>query len=138
MLRRWLLPAADAGRRLIGRIDPHASWSFAQEGEDLVLERFLEGRPSGFYVDVGAFHPRRFSNTRSFYERGWRGINIEPAAEGCRLFRQERPRDTNLELAVSETPGELAYYVFDDPALNTFDRALAASRDEVLHGNPCA
>ena len=54
----------------------YAQRSYAQEGEDLLLERILGKQGKGFYVDVGAHHPVRFSNTFLFYKRGWRGINI--------------------------------------------------------------
>ena len=36
---------------------------FSQEGEDIILQRIFERKKQGFYVDVGAFHPFRFSNT---------------------------------------------------------------------------
>jgi len=129
MLRATFLPFADALSALVGRVDPARAWSFAQEGEDLVLRRHLEDRRSGFYVDVGAHHPRRFSNTLHFYERGWRGINIEPSPDAFALFNRARPRDVNLSLGVSERPGRLTYYVFSDPALNTFDESLKKDRE---------
>ncbi|WP_236263975.1 hypothetical protein, partial [Dysgonomonas sp. Marseille-P4677] len=47
--------------------------SFSQEGEDLVINRFLENKPMGFYIDIGAHHPLRFSNTYKFYLKGWYG-----------------------------------------------------------------
>ena len=54
--------------------------SYSQEGEDMVLRSFFEGQKNykGFFVDVGAHHPYRFSNTLHFYKKGWRGINIDP------------------------------------------------------------
>ena len=54
-----------------------ATLSYSQEGEDLILNRFLEDKTEGLYVDVGAHHPKRFSNTYLFYKKGWRGINID-------------------------------------------------------------
>lgn len=42
------------------------SWS--QEGEDLILRRIFENKNTGFYVDVGAHHPKRFSNTIFFID----------------------------------------------------------------------
>jgi hypothetical protein len=51
--------------------------SYSQEGEDMILNRIFEFRNSGFYIDVGAHHPMRFSNTYFFYRKGWRGINID-------------------------------------------------------------
>lgn len=118
------------GRRVVERVrDPYAVRSYAQEGEDLVLHRLFEDRQSGFFVDVGAHHPRRFSNTYLFYLAGWRGINVEPNPDLAPLFARERPRDITLELGVSDVPGVLTYYRFNDGALNTFDPALARERD---------
>lgn len=42
-----------------------------------------------------------------------------------RLFQHLRPRDINLEIAIASEPDTLTFYVFDEPALNTFDRVLA-------------
>ena len=96
-----------------------------------MLRRLLEGKgaSSGFYVDVGAHHPIRFSNTYYFYERGWRGINVEPAPNAIAQFDRIRPRDVNVALGVAEAPGRMTYYVFDEQALNTFDAALARDRE---------
>jgi|GEM_PF-6495962 len=46
------------------------SLSFSQEGEDAILWRIFERQTIGFYVDIGAHHPQRFSNTYRFYLRG--------------------------------------------------------------------
>jgi hypothetical protein len=40
--------------------------SYSQEGEDLILAGLIGDRPRGFYVDIGAHHPHRFSNTFIF------------------------------------------------------------------------
>lgn len=104
--------------------DVYARKSYSQEGEDLVLGRMFPGITRGFYVDVGAHHPRRFSNTYAFYKKGWSGINIEPNPDVVSLFKLERARDRNLQLGVSDAADILRYYVFDEPALNTFDRSL--------------
>lgn len=106
----------------------YASRSYSQEGEDLVLRRLFEGRPPGVFVDVGAHHPHRFSNTYLLYCLGWRGINIDARPGGMAAFARHRPRDLSLELGVSGTPGELTFHVFEEPALNTFDAALAQQR----------
>jgi hypothetical protein len=67
--------------------------SYAQEGEDLLLARCLAYRDMGFYVDIGAHHPKRFSNTYLFYRRGWCGINIGAMPGSMSQFRRVRPRD---------------------------------------------
>ncbi len=116
-------------RCMIRVVDPWARLSYAQEGEDVLLDRLLAKQEKGFYVDVGAHHPKRFSNTHYFHMRGWRGINIEPNPTVHDLFRKMRSRDVNLQLGISDQPGELLYYEFDDPALNTFDEQLMRERE---------
>lgn len=108
--------------------DGYAIKSYSQEGEDMILYRIFEGRESGFYVDIGAHHPKRFSNTYFFYKRGWCGINIEPNSEASKLFKKYRANDINIELGVSDQAGELVYFMFNEPALNSFDKDLSEKR----------
>lgn len=106
--------------------------SFSQEGEDMVLKRFFEAPPvpnPGFYVDVGAHHPMRFSNTYYFYRRGWRGINIDAMPGSMGEFDRLRPRDINIEIGVAEKATELEYHIFNEPALNGFSPELSRQRD---------
>lgn len=112
----------------------HATESYAQEGEDLVLRRFFENQRHGFYVDIGAHHPHRFSNTFFFYRRGWRGINVDAMPGSMDAFRAERPNDINVEAAVGTSTESMAYYVFNERALNGLCREVAERRDG-KHGN---
>tara|TARA_R110002051_G_scaffold57789_2_gene106766 strand:- start:8269 stop:9012 length:744 start_codon:yes stop_codon:yes gene_type:complete len=105
--------------------------SYAQEGEDMVLSRFFGNKTNGFYVDVGAHHPQRFSNTYTFYKRGWKGINIDAMPGSMELFKKFRPRDTNLEMGVSSTEESATYYVFNEPALNTFSEEEAQKKNVI-------
>ncbi|MGI0480785.1 FkbM family methyltransferase [Geminocystis sp. CENA526] len=102
---------------------------FSQEGEDLVLARFFERQKDGFFVDVGAHHPQRFSNTYMFYLRGWKGINIDPLPHSMDKFNELRPNDINLELAISNNGERLVYYQFNEPALNGFSPEISKQRD---------
>lgn len=119
------------GRALLGlrsAVRPAASaWlSHSQFGEDMVLRGLLPPGP-GFYVDIGAHHPVHFSNTYHFYCRGWRGLNVDAAPGSMEAFRQARPRDINVEAAVGQRDGEaLEFFRFEQAALNTFDRDMAA------------
>lgn len=98
------------------------TWS--QEGEDLIIRRICPER-HGFYVDIGAHHPYRYSNTCYLSRRGWYGINVDPLPEAIELFRKARPRDINLNVGVSLAGGVMRYFRFNDSAYNTFDEALA-------------
>jgi len=110
------------------RVFGYAVKSYSQEGEDMIMRRLFEGKNRGFYVDVGAHHPMRFSNTYMFYKKGWCGINVEPNPESRALFKKWRKRDINLTLGVSDEAGDLTYFMFDEPALNSFDEDLSKSR----------
>lgn len=127
-MSRQFIPARQM-RRLkhlyFNYISGYAIKSYSQEGEDMVLRRFFENSEAGFFVDVGAHHPKRFSNTYYFYRRGWRGINIEPNPEGYALLKACRQNDINIQSAVSDSEENLEYHMFQEPALNTLDKALA-------------
>jgi FkbM family methyltransferase len=105
--------------------------SFAQDGEDVLLYAFFKYKKrgyKGFYVDIGAHHPFRFSNTALFYRKGWKGINIEPTTHLIDLFYKHRKRDINLQAAVSDHSGSLTFFEFNEPALNGFDEKLSLER----------
>ena len=98
--------------------------SYSQEGEDMVLRSFYEGKKNykGFYIDVGALHPYRYSNTLYFYKKGWKGINIEPTPGAIKAFNILRHRDINLNIGISDKSGKLLFYCFNEPALNGFSK----------------
>jgi FkbM family methyltransferase len=87
-------------------MNPGTFDSFAQNGEDVVLWRALGHVDRGRYIDVGANDPSLYSITKSFYDRGWRGITIEPVDYFAQRQRDERPGDIVVEAAVTSTPGE--------------------------------
>lgn len=107
---------------------------YSQEGEDLVLNRYFEADPrlgaARTYVEIGAHHPIRFSNTYFFYKRGWRGLTVEPNPAMERIFRWLRPMDTHVTAAIGLVNEMADYFQFSDPAFNTLTRKLADMRVE--------
>lgn len=81
--------------------------SYAQFFEDLVLYCALKDVDKGFYIDVGANDPTFCSVTKFFYDRGWRGINIEPLPDKCALLAELRLRDINLCVGLGAERGKL-------------------------------
>jgi hypothetical protein len=75
---------------------------YAQFGEDTILRELIGKKRGGFYVDVGCYHPKKFSNTYMLHTRGWNGVNIDMEQEKVNLFRLARPRDFNVVAAVSD------------------------------------
>lgn len=100
--------------------------SYAQNLEDLILWRALGKYGPGFYIDVGACDPYYDSVTKAFYDRGWRGINIEPVKHAYDLVNESRPRDINLNVAVDTLKGVKKFYSIDaGGGLSTINQHLA-------------
>lgn len=110
----------------------HQKVSFSQSGEDLIIDFFFTARqinkPS--YIDIGAYHPYKISNTALFYEKGARGIIIEPNPDGFEKFTKYRPEDTNLNIGIGNKESVLSYYSLNSPTLNTFSEEEAKRYEE--------
>ena len=104
--------------------------SYAQNFEDVMLWRALHDVQIGFYIDVGAQDPHKDSVTKAFYERGWRGINIEPIPQWHLRLEESRERDINLNVAAASTEGEITIYEIPDTGLSTVDLEVAKTQNE--------
>ncbi|GAB3460227.1 hypothetical protein GCM10027321_19440 [Massilia terrae] len=89
--------------------------TYSQNCEDVLLWRALGHVKDGFYIDVGANDPVEHSVTKALYDRGWRGISIEPLPAYHQAFVEQRPDDINLAIAAGAADGELTLY--DVPAV---------------------
>jgi FkbM family methyltransferase len=107
--------------------------SYSQHGEDIVLLRALANTDGGFYVDVGAYDPTEESVTRLFYERGWRGVNIDPSPEAIGRFEIERPDEINLAVAAGDRDGETEFFVSDVPGWSTTNVTVGEGLDDDRH-----
>ncbi|MBV8450781.1 MAG: FkbM family methyltransferase [Deltaproteobacteria bacterium] len=104
--------------------------SYAQNQEDVMLYRALREVKQGFYIDVGAQDPIIDSVTKAFYDRGWRGINIEPNEEYFHKLQNERPHDLNLATAVGCEPGLIDFYEVSHTGLSTTNAGYAQRHSE--------
>lgn len=112
---------------VLEHLDGHgasAALSYSSTGQDMIIRHIIgPGATTGFYVDVGAWHPTLGSNTYALYRRGWSGITIEPRRHSTREFRRHRPRDMHLEIGIAPIAGALQYQVAEGDAssLNSFN-----------------
>ena len=97
-----------------------------------MLWRALQHVENGFYIDVGANDPVVDSVTLVFYQRGWRGINVEPLRCHFEDLERERPGDVNLMVAAGASEGEVELLDFDVRGWATADPAAMA--DHRAHG----
>jgi FkbM family methyltransferase len=108
--------------------EQHQKISYSQCGEDLIID-FIFGllkinNPT--YLDIGAHHPYYLSNTSLFYNRGCKGVSVEPDSDLFQVIKKERPNETSLNVGVSEQHGGNAdFYIMNVPTLNTFSKSEA-------------
>lgn len=120
-------------RKISAKILDDGHLFYSQDGEDCVMGYFFQTNKNGFYVDVGAHHPKYLSNTYRAYKIGWSGINIDPMPGFAEKFKKVRPRDICLEMGVSKTQDRLSYYSFETPEMNTFSEEEA--NESLSEGN---
>lgn len=98
------------------------TYSYSQYGEDCIILTMLDlykiQQPN--YMDIGAFHPFKFSNTALLYKNRIRGVNIEPNPLQFRQFLRYRKHDINLNLGIYTEKGKIKYYQFQRSEYNTF------------------
>jgi FkbM family methyltransferase len=100
--------------------------SYSQFNEDLLIDLLFELKNNGFYLDIGANDPIFNNNMKRFYERGWRGINIEPGIDNLKKFSEVRIHDINLNIGVGPSKGTLTFYeVIGDSTLSSFSPIIA-------------
>lgn len=87
--------------------------TYTQNLEDYHLWQAVGGKTEGVYIDVGAGHPIADNVSFFFYERGWRGICVEPQPDLAGLYRHIRPRDTVFEGLVGKSSGEVDFHLVD-------------------------
>lgn len=112
-------------------LNSDVSLSYSQQSEDIVLLKYFNKKWGGYFVDIGAFHPKTLSNTHLLTKLGWTGINVEPNPDQFIYFEKKRKRDINLNVGISLNNDELNYYAFNNPAVNTFDRIHAEKWSKV-------
>jgi FkbM family methyltransferase len=126
-------PIAGAGGWLFSEIDDMPFVSYAGNSEDVILNRVFKAQATGFYIDVGANDPTLWSMTRSFYDRGWHGINVEPARTAFLKLQGARTRDVNLPIGLSDRPATLTFYeCVNEPTWSTFVADEAQRRKKGL------
>lgn len=119
---QWMVRLAPKIERKLWHIlFKNARLSYAQSGEDMILDTIFYNVVKGCYVDVGANNPYEQSNTQYFYRKGWRGVNIDALPGSMTIFNKVRKHDINIEAAIANDNSELTYYMFESSFYNTFD-----------------
>jgi len=97
--------------------------SYSQFGEDKVIRTFLPER-FGSYLDIGAGHPIRNSNSYLFYKSGWNGTLIEPISDLAKTAKRVRRRDNIHSCLIGKVDSQrfqLDFFQFSPTELSTTD-----------------
>ena len=85
--------------------------SYSQNQEDLFINDYFKNIDNGFYLDIGCYHPIKYSNTALLYNRGWQGINIDMNQTSIDLFNILRKKDKNICATISSSNKEVTQYI---------------------------
>ena len=85
--------------------------SYSQDQEDLFINDYFKNLDNGFYLDIGCYHPIKYSNTALLYNRGWQGINIDMNQTSIDLFNILRKKDKNICAAISSSNKKVTQYI---------------------------
>jgi FkbM family methyltransferase len=94
---------------------------YSQNNEEKFITNYFNGN-IGKFIDVGAFHPFKFSNTRKLIELGWHGVCVEPSPKCFANFINEYKDNHSVILlnkGLSETSGEFDFYEANGDAIST-------------------
>jgi FkbM family methyltransferase len=103
--------------------------SHAQNFEDVILMRAFKDVQNGFYIDVGAQDPVADSVSLAFYNKGWRGIHVEPNPFYAAKLRAARPDEEIIEAVVGTGSGDTIFYVIGETGLSTGRQDIARTYD---------
>lgn len=100
--------------------------SYSFNGVDLIIEYIFKDKKNGFYIDIGAQHPISNNNTYLLHKKGWRGINIDLDKKNIDLFNIARPKEINLNYAISNIESETDLFFYHDASpINTLNKEVS-------------
>lgn len=95
---------------------------YSQNDEQDVILKYFENYPFGLYLDIGAYDPEVFSNTRALYEKGWRGVLVEPAEMNYNVLKEYFKKDNAMQIiktCVGTYDGEVPFLDSGGDAIGT-------------------
>src|ERR1700744_995167 len=101
--------------------------SYAQNFEDVTLMRAFNHLEGGVYIDVGAQDPVSDSVSLAFYERGWRGVHVEPVPAFAERLRPGAPDERVIQAVVRSPQEPMTFHSVVETGLSTGDPEIAAA-----------
>lgn len=95
---------------------------YSQGNEQEVILNYFNNYPMGTYLDIGAYDPEVFSNTRALFELGWRGVLVEPADMNFEVLKKYFEKENAMQIlktCVGEYDGEITFHDSNGDAIST-------------------
>ncbi len=95
---------------------------YSQYGEDDVVLRIFANSPPAALMEIGAWDPFEFSNSRALIEKGWRAVLVEPSPVPLKnlAMRYYHQADVQIVCAiVTPDPCGLVELAVTDDAVST-------------------
>ena len=110
--------------------------TYSQFQEDLFINSYFKNKSDGFYIDIGCYHPVKYSNTALIYNKGWSGVNIDLNQTSIDLFDIARERDKNICAALSNK-NEFSEFYFDHllSPVNTLSKEFSTLSSKSISRN---
>ena len=110
--------------------------TYSQHKEDLFINHYFKNKNNGFYLDVGCYHPIKYSNTALLHNRGWQGINIDMNQTSIDLFNILRKKDKNICAAISNENKEAMQYLDHSfSPINTLEKKFSDMTSKTISFN---
>lgn len=110
--------------------------TYSQNQEDLFINNYFKNKKNGFYLDVGCYHPIKFSNTALLHNRGWQGINIDMSQTSIDFFNILRKKDTNICAAISNESKKVTQYMDRSfSPINTLVKEFSDTASKTISSN---
>lgn len=101
---------------------PNTIKMYSQNQEEIYITNYFQGK-LGVFLDIGAYNPFKFSNTRRLYELGWSGTFVEPSPNCFKHFVAEYEKEERVKLinaaVVTNDDKKLSFWDSNGDAVST-------------------
>lgn len=79
--------------------------SYSQLGEDLAIQKLIRALNTdcNTFLDIGSYHPIKYSNTRILKKNKWKGIHVDASKASITLFKKIYPEDCSINAIISNS-----------------------------------
>lgn len=97
--------------------------TYSQYAEDIKIQETVAGIAKGRLLDLGAWNPTIFSNTRALIEQGWTGVLVECSPGPARSLIREYDTWPGIEVVVAAVgfSNDIIKFHATDDAVSTSD-----------------